>query len=253
MIAATFDMAPRQAAGRRTFALIAALLCLPFVVATLLWASGWRPERQINHGELLLADHLPVRQLIVHNFQKNGRDAAGPPQGGAAPSGGASAASRGPSLPAAGPSQGGASPLEGASEASRGASPHAAPGHPTLFDGRWMLALAVPGECGADCVAQLALARQVQVSLNKDMVRLARGLVGPQLHDTTAHAARWPDLAIGHADDVAWRTLGGERITAPQLFLIDPQGRLVLRYTAAPDPKGVRRDVERLLKYSWNG
>ena len=235
MIAATFDLAPRQAAGRRTFALIAALLCLPFVVATLLWASGWRPERQINHGELLLADHLPVRQLTVHNFQKNGRDAAGPSQGGAAPSGGASAASRGASPHAAGP------------------SPHATPGHPTLFDGRWMLALAVPGECGADCVAQLALARQVQVSLNKDMVRLARGLIGPQLHDTAAHAARWPDLAIGHADDVAWRTLGGERITAPQLFLIDPQGRLVLRYTAAPDPKGVRRDVERLLKYSWNG
>jgi hypothetical protein len=102
-------------------------------------------------------------------------------------------------------------------------------------------------------VAQLQLARQIQVSLNKDMVRLSRGLVGPALDDTAALAAHWPDLAIARADDQAWRTLGGERITAPQLFLIDPQGRLVLRYTATPDPKGIRRDVERLLKYSWNG
>ena len=202
MTALALSSPPSRAAGRRMLALIAGLLALPFVLATLLWWSGWTPERQINHGELLLSESLPVRQIApadLHDLRAGGRP---------------------------------------------------------LLDGRWTLTLAVPAECGIDRVTRLQLARQVQVSLNKDMVRLSRGLLGPQLRDAATLAGiaeRWPDLAIARAGDAAWQTLGGERIAGPQLLLIDPQGRLVLRYGPAPDPKGVRRDVERLLKYSWNG
>jgi hypothetical protein len=202
MSAMALERAPDRHAGRRTFALVAALLCLPFVVATVLWMIGWRPATQINHGELLLSEALPVRQISPADLEDL--------RGGARP----------------------------------------------LLDGRWSLALAVPAECGIDCVTRLQLARQVQVSLNKDMVRLSRGLLGPQLRDAATLdgiAGRWPDLAIARVGDAAWQTLGGARIVGPQLLLIDPQGRLVLRYGTSPDPKGVRRDVERLLKYSWNG
>lgn len=193
--------AMRRRAGRRTALLVAALLVLPFALATLLWGSGWQPSGRVNHGELLLRDDLPLRQLTPGHLQP------------------------------------------------------AATARP-LLDGRWALVLAVPGECGANCATQLHLARQVQVSLNKEMTRLNRGLLGPQLADEAtlaALAARWPDLAIARADGAAWAQFGGEAVTAPRLFVLDPQGRLVLRYPPAPDPQGVRRDLERLLKYSWTG
>jgi len=121
--------------------------------------------------------------------------------------------------------------------------------------GHWTLALVVPVECDQACVDQLQLARQVQVSLNKDMARLKRALIGPQLHDAAALAVtqqRWPDLRIARANPAGWQTLRSAD-TAPHLVLIDPQGQLVLRYGATPDPKGLRRDVERLLKFSWLG
>lgn len=121
--------------------------------------------------------------------------------------------------------------------------------------GHWLLALVVPAQCTADCLAQLHLARQVQVSLNKDMARLRRALIGPQLGDPARLAElqrRWPDLLIAQPTAAGWQPLGAGA-NAPQLVLIDPQGVLVLRYPPSPDARGLRRDVERLLKYSWLG
>jgi hypothetical protein len=121
--------------------------------------------------------------------------------------------------------------------------------------GHWLLALAVPAECDAACMAQLDLARRVQVSLNKDMVRLKRAVVGPQLHDAGAIGValqRWPDLRVARLAAAAWPGLQSAD-GLPHLVLIDPQGRLVLRYPAAPDARLMRRDLERLLKYSWLG
>ena len=206
-------LALRRRKGRRTLALIAGLLALPFVVATLLWHFGWQPARQANHGELLVRSDQMALTLHEADLQKI------PPNA-----------------------------TLGTTSAPSGTS--AAP-----MLGHWLLALAVPAECTAECLEQLDLARRVQVSLNKEMKRLQRGLIGPQLNEAAALAAiraRWPDLMIARPAAPAWSALLSPD-GAPHLFLIDPQGRLVLRYPAPPDAKGVRRDLERLLKYSWLG
>jgi hypothetical protein len=233
-------------------ALIAGLLILPFVVATLLWVTGWQPLRQLNHGELLATADRPLLQLHENDLVRwpHG-DFPRSPQGGSFQS------SHGDSL---------RSPQRGSFQSSHGDSLRsqknpgnaalAASGPPdTALLGHWLLALVVPGQCTADCLTQLHLARQVQVSLNKDMARLRRALIGPRLDDRDTLAAaqqRWPDLLIARPTAAGWQTLGAGA-SAPQLVLIDPQGVLVLRYPPTPDARGLRRDVERLLKYSWLG
>lgn len=246
--------------GHRVVAMIAGLLALPFVVATLLWVSGWQPLRQFNHGELLATADRPLLQLHENDLvrwpdeesaHRSPAD-AGPPSPGDArrlPDRGALQSSHGDSL---------RSPQGGSlqSQKNPGNAALAANGPPDkALLGHWLLALVVPGQCTADCLTQLHLARQVQVSLNKDMARLRRALIGPRLDDRAALAAaqqRWPDLLIARPTAAGWQTLGAGA-SAPQLVLIDPQGRLVLRYPPTPDPRGLRRDVERLLKYSWLG
>ena len=209
MNTALISSGPPPSNGRRVVALIAALLALPFVSATLLWHFGWQPGRQMNHGELLASADRPLLQLRENDLQKISGNATLAP------------------------------------------AVHA----DSAILGRWLLALAVPAECAADCLAQLQLARQVQVSLNKDMGRLRRALIGPQLDDQPTLAIaqqRWPDLVIARPSPAGWQTLASPD-GAAHLVLIDPEGRLVLRYPLTPDAKGVRRDVERLLKYSWTG
>lgn len=203
--------------GRRVVLLIATLLALPFLAAALLWQSGWQPGRGINHGELLVSAGRPILQLSENQLQ---RVDDGNTDGLQKIAGNATLPSDRPVL------------------------------------GHWLLALAVPAECGTACVDQLQLGGQVQRSLNKNMARLRRALLGPRLDDPATLAAlagRWPGLVMARTDAAAWQTLGGARIAAPQLLVIDPQGRLVLRYSPAPDPRGLRRDLERLLKYSWLG
>lgn len=43
----------RPTGQRRLLLLVVALLALPFVVAAGLYFAGWRPDRTVNHGELL--------------------------------------------------------------------------------------------------------------------------------------------------------------------------------------------------------
>ena len=212
----------RRTSGRRVVARVAALSSLPFVLATLLWHLGWQPGRAINHGELLATADRPLRQLQESDLAKW----IAPP-----------------------------APLPPQKISGNATLPVAGPATKPVF-GHWLLAVAVPAECTQPCLDQLHLARQVQVSLNKNMARLQRALIGPQLADNATLAAvqsRWPDLLIAQANATGWQTLGGDALDQPQLLLIDPQGVLVLRYAPTPDPKGLRRDVERLLKYSWLG
>ncbi|MGH8615858.1 MAG: hypothetical protein ACREYF_28565 [Gammaproteobacteria bacterium] len=37
------------------------------------------------------------------------------------------------------------------------------------------------------------------------------------------------------------------------LFIVDPQSNLILRYENKADPEGVLKNLKRLLKYSWIG
>ena len=62
--------------------------------------------------------------------------------------------------------------------------------------------------------------------------------------------ARQPDLLL--ATDQAWQTLDGNT-SDPRLLLVDPAGKLMMRYAPGAEPKGIRADLERLLKYSWIG
>ena len=127
--------------------------------------------------------------------------------------------------------------------------------------GKWTLVLISKGPCAAICQQHLQQMRQVQVSLNKEMGRLHRVLLGDSSaalsSDTSLPALRqsYPDLLIAAPaagkDGDAWRsTLDG---TNHSFYVIDPLGNVMMRYTDKPDMQGMRKDLERLLKYSWVG
>jgi len=127
--------------------------------------------------------------------------------------------------------------------------------------GKWVLVLAGQGPCAADCRKNLQQMRQVQVALNKEMGRLSRVWISASHAGQAADPAlaelrtSYPDLVIAAPDDgsagEAWRTaLDG---TSYRFYVIDPLGNVMMRYTEKADPQGMRKDLERLLKYSWVG
>jgi hypothetical protein len=121
---------------------------------------------------------------------------------------------------------------------------------------KWIMLFVGGTTCNDDCRAQARLMRQVQVAQNKEMGRIRRVVMAPDADALAAFAMedsdelRAPDLLLLRP------TLALSALLADstnRIVLIDPLGNAMMRYSAAQDGKGMNKDLERLLKYSWAG
>jgi hypothetical protein len=119
--------------------------------------------------------------------------------------------------------------------------------------GKWLLILSGNGPCDAACAARIEEMRRIQVSLNKEMSRLRRVVLTDRAGDPELAAARQrqPDLVIAEAP-ANWLP-GSSDVAGYHLHIVDPQGRLIMDYPVDVAAKGVRADLDRLLKFAWTG
>jgi hypothetical protein len=121
-----------------------------------------------------------------------------------------------------------------------------AAGHPAdlaVLHGRWVLLTVVNGDCGSDCRQQIHLARQVRVAQGREQARLVQALIqadGVTPVDLT-HTYRVPRAAL-----VNWPE-------PVRTYVVDPLGRVMLRFPVAAEGKGMLRDLRQLLKASKIG
>lgn len=126
------------------------------------------------------------------------------------------------------------------------------------WKGKWSLVYVARHGCDAACVAQLHDLRQIHVSLNKEIGRVQRVLLimsdgkGPRLAEIQG---QYPDLAILVTGPEAERLTAqfDAAVPAANVYLVDPLGNLMMRYPQGYQPKGMRKDLMRLLTYSWVG
>jgi hypothetical protein len=123
--------------------------------------------------------------------------------------------------------------------------------------GQWVLAYVGDGNCGDACRHALYIARQTHTLLNKDMDRLQRALLATgNCCDRAFLAAEHEGILIRAVAAAAASELlavlpPGDH--SQDLFVIDPQGNLVLRFDTRDDPKGLLDDLKKLLKLSHIG
>ncbi|BCB27491.1 hypothetical protein SKTS_23770 [Sulfurimicrobium lacus] len=122
--------------------------------------------------------------------------------------------------------------------------------------GRWTLLYFGPAECAADCMRSLYYLRQVQVAQGREEGRVQRVFVARGRVTTTGLATLtcvFPGLKIvAEGGEVASHWPDGA-VPGGRIYLVDPMGNLVMRYTGDADPSGMRKDLSRLLAYSWVG
>ncbi|MBU3693419.1 MAG: hypothetical protein FGM40_01140 [Rhodocyclaceae bacterium] len=122
--------------------------------------------------------------------------------------------------------------------------------------GQWTLAMLAPAECDAACRKTLWLMQQIESTQAREASRVQRAVL---VADAPSASLREAVEQIGQT--VIWQgPLADLRAALPsagegavRLAIIDPQGSLMMVYPDAFDPSGVRRDLERLLKFSWIG
>ncbi len=120
--------------------------------------------------------------------------------------------------------------------------------------GKWLLALPVNAACATACQQQLQQMQQVHIALNKEQTRLRRVLISSVAEPAAADLqGRFPDLVMALAPAAqggeAWHeVLDG---SGQAVYIVDPLGNVMMRYADPGNMRGVLKDLERLLKYSW--
>lgn len=140
------------------------------------------------------------------------------------------------------------------------ADPASAPRDMNELKGHWVLLQVAPqGQCNTACLDGLHLGKQVWLRLSKDIPRLRRLLVATgALEPATAAAVRRGDdtLLVAQANAAAQSLLESLALPAgpgATLWLIDPQGNVMMRYPLNYEPHGLLRDLQQLLKISQTG
>lgn len=124
--------------------------------------------------------------------------------------------------------------------------------------GKWLLVMPVNGSCDTPCLQNLKQMHQVHIALNKEQSRLQRVFIGGDVSDPALVASQqlqhdFPDLVVAatktNAAGTAWHSaLDG---SGHAIYIVDPLGNIMMRYAEPADMRGVLKDLERLLKYSW--
>ena len=120
---------------------------------------------------------------------------------------------------------------------------------------KWSLVFIGAGDCSMRCREALAHMRQVRLALNDDMPRVQRVfLVTDQCCDLDFLQREHPGLITAKAEGAAVEML--QAFPQPQagdIYIVDPLGNAMMRYTADAPAKGLLEDMKKLLKLSHIG
>jgi len=126
-----------------------------------------------------------------------------------------------------------------------------------LFRKKWTLVYIGEGHCDETCHRALYVMRQVRLLLNQEMTRVARAfLVTGNCCDRDYLDREQAGLEVLDAQaDTGATLLSRFPMTerAHSLYIVDPQGNLMMRYDIRQDPKGLLEDLKKLLSLSHIG
>jgi hypothetical protein len=126
-----------------------------------------------------------------------------------------------------------------------------------LLKGRWSLVHIGPGRCDEACQRALWVMRQTRLLLAEDMDRVQRVFIATEACCNGEYLEReHPGLETVQALDPSTRDFFSQfppQDRAHSIYVVDPLGNLMMRTDARAEPKGLLRDLEKLLKLSHIG
>lgn len=119
--------------------------------------------------------------------------------------------------------------------------------------GRWILVAQSGAACDDACLAKAVAMRQVRLALGRDAVRVERVLLiagGPAPDPAKLSAFPGMHVALGPPGSGLDARARGD---LDHVYLVDPNGNVMMRWGAGDDPKGMLQDLQRLLRASQIG
>ncbi len=120
--------------------------------------------------------------------------------------------------------------------------------------GKWILLMADSARCDEACQRKLFSVRQLRLTQGREKDRIERVWL---VTDADALPDALPDYGgtwlVRAAASELIAQLPARRAVDAYIYLVDPLGNLVLRYDRDAEPRGIIKDLTRLLKASRIG
>lgn len=124
--------------------------------------------------------------------------------------------------------------------------------------GKWALVYLGEGACLDACRASLNKVNQLRLAQVRNGHRILSVWLAPGNSDPAAMRetqVQYPELIVMLADDKALAELrrqfaNGADPATGGLYIVDPSGNLKMRYALDAEPRGMLKDLERLLRVS---
>ena len=123
--------------------------------------------------------------------------------------------------------------------------------------GRWLMVSVDRSACDKTCATKLYFMRQIRATQGGERERMLTvwlrtdaGAVPPVIEQA------YPDTLKLIADPAAlsaWLPADAGTTDTDHIYLVDPNGNLMMRFPKQPDPNKIKSDVTRLLKWSSIG
>lgn len=129
--------------------------------------------------------------------------------------------------------------------------------------GKWTFVYVIPGACDSACNKMLFYMRQIRTATGKDSDRVRLGALSftdhknPQLNAMLAKD--YPQFVHYFLPMREWNKVMGDlpstslANTAGYLYLVDPQGNIMMGYPLTTNPSDIFKDLQKLLKVSQIG
>lgn len=127
---------------------------------------------------------------------------------------------------------------------------------PNYFDGKFTLVYMSGAFCNPDCEEALILTRQTRIALGPKIEAVQRLYLVDGAPANPAKLEReQPDLTVANVSGGAGQafarqfSLDGESVPGSDkfIYLVDPRGFYILRYSIAGPPEGLLKDLKHLL------
>ncbi len=126
------------------------------------------------------------------------------------------------------------------------------------FIGKWTLLYVGDEDCDLYCEASLFKMRQVRLTLGRDSQRVERKYIGidrqKNKNSIETILKNYPGMQVKWFEEAKSQNVMSEfDLHRKHIYLIDPLGNLMMRYTIDATSKGMKKDLKRLLKVSKIG
>ncbi|WP_374729807.1 SCO family protein [Caballeronia terrestris] len=129
----------------------------------------------------------------------------------------------------------------------------------TAMRGKWLMVTVNSGDCNEQCATRLYFMRQVRALQGPERERVVNVWLRTDdkpVSDVIKTAYPQPDTRMLVADQGAvskWLPTSDDTQLTDHIFLVDPNGNLMMRFPKNPEPSKIKADLAKLLKWSRIG